>query len=52
MFILLGVALAAGFVAFTVIISAGRKTRGVDLGAVSNQWLSEQREYQDGIRSR
>ena len=52
MFILIGITLAACAFALTVITSAGRRTGSVDMGSVSTQWLSEHREYQDGMRSR
>jgi hypothetical protein len=52
MLILIGVALAVGIFALTVIASAGRRSGLLDLGTVSTQWLAEHREYQEGGRSR
>jgi hypothetical protein len=52
MLILIGIILAVCAFVVTVIASAGRRSGLLELGAVSTQWLSEHREYQDGGRNR
>ena len=52
MLILIGVTLAVGAFVVVVILSAGRRSGLLELGAVSTQWLAEHREYQEGGRSR
>jgi hypothetical protein len=53
MFMWATVAVVVAGVAISVISSLSRRPGGLlELGAVSNQWLAEHRQYQEGDRSR